>query len=422
MNEAPNRKAAEAAWSKQAVAQAEQLAKRAVEGDVLAEVVSHRSQWVDCRTLHIQTMRVWQAMTTLTLAVGADGTFAGWLVEKRKASSTISILTDPEVEARARTVAAIPFDWKPGGVRRVQVDKEHGHAVATFTHPTAKQAVEVFLNQTSGELIGWLPVASGAATPQPLDDDRARAATELLWKRLQSDLATRVSAEAANQAREVLKLTPVSATVDGAGRGLRVYRLWQFYSNCEVSIDEITSETVAWYIEALRDDATERRLSETDAVQLARQEGKPASSAAGPKVTFKQEQGGERASVYWWHTEGGLIVEGDQVAVALNATTGKAFSLARKWRRIAPELLKEPKITAERAVQLAAKAVSREVPPAASQKVARGLIQVASNPDQAGPVRELQVWKVGFPSPDRLSFTEVSVETQTGEIVRTTGW
>ena len=49
------------------------------------------------------------------------------------------------------------------------------------------------------------------------------------------------------------------------------------------------------------------------------------------------------------------------------------------------------------------------------------IIQVPDT-EEATPVTDRLVWRIRYASTDRMSLVEISVDCETGEIVRTRGW
>ena len=408
--------------SRQACTHAEQLVKAALGQDVLAEVLDQQWPWTELRVLFTQHMRVWQDLTRATLTLDPAGQRLGWLVEKRKDACGPQILTDAEVEKCARTLPQIRPEQKLAGIVRTALDDKRSLAVARFVGRDPAASVEVSVNHTTGEVIGLLPTPVGQPTPLPTDDAEAKAAEQLAWKEVEDDLRKRVGPDVAQQARDVLKLTPVAAVHDETGRRVYAYRLWRFFTTCDVSIEETTNEIVAWYIEAFQAEAPERRITETEAAALARSELKAPGGFHGPSASFGKTGEDEKITVHWWHEEHGINVEGDQTTVLLNATTGRIFSVSRKWRWIPPDLLKPPAITSEQALRAADQAIKRDPAQPRGKVIGQNLIQVASDPDHPSPVRDVLVWRVGYAEAGGIGFTEVSINCQTGEAVRITGW
>ena len=410
------------AVSRKASAFAEHLVKREVGHDTLAEVVGHQSQWSEFRWIFEQNMRVWDDYSMVTLAVGAEGSATGWLVERRKANCGRQFFPDSAVEKRARTIPQIHADFQLQGVRRVAIDAERSMAVASFASPDKSTTFEVFVNHTMGEIIGFLPIPTGTVAVVPSDDSEAKRADELAWQQIEAGVAFRAGPEAAKQARQAFKLVPVSAARDSAGRCIRIYRLWQFFSAVDVSIEETKKEVIGWHIEALQAKAPERRINEAAAIQAAGSELKASDGVQGPDVTFNKVGDAEKATVHWWHGEEGINVEGDQTTVFVNATTGKVFSVARKWRKIPREVVKPPVISQEQALQAADRAIKRDPAQSRGHVIGKNIIEVSADPTKPGPVRDVLVWRVGYSDSGGIGFTEVSIDCQTGGVARITGW
>jgi len=408
--------------SGQACAFAENLAKRELTRDAFAEVVGNQSHWTEFRMVFEQHMRIWQDYTMVTLVVAPDGSTAGWLVESRKESCGRPNLPDADVETRARTVQQIGHDWHLQGVKRVKIDDHRSLAVASFVEPDKSGAYEVYVNHTTGEIIGFLPVPNGPMSPVQQAGAESKAAEQLAWKQIEAGLIIKSGPEAAKKARQAFKLSPVSTLRDASGYAFRVYRLWRYYSTCDVSIEQATKAIVGWYIEALQAGAPERRITEASAVQVARNELQATEGVQGPQVTFDQVGNDEKATVHWWHAEEKINVEGDQTTIFVNAATGKIFSVGRKWRKISRDLFNPPTISREQALRVADKATNHDPVKSGGNVLGQNIIQVSSNPEGQGLVRDVMVWRVGYSANGGLGFTEVSVDCQSGEVVRITGW
>ena len=422
MESAPSQKNAAGELSQPATSFAESLARHELKCDVLGEVVDHQSLWTQFRQVFKQHMRIWQQFTPVTLSVAADGAVVGWLVESRKEKCGAPVLADAAVEERARSLKPIRRDLRLVGVRRVPLDPQRSLAVAAFAGPARTDACEVYVNHSTGEVIGYLPVVSGQVLPLPIKGPEAENALELAWQQVESDLKTRVGQDAATHAREVLKLVPQKASRDENQCSFWSFQLWRFFTTCDVEIDQTTKEIIGWYVEALQNDAPDRVISQAAAIQSARPELTATQGVSGPQVTFAKAGDAEQASVYWWHAEDGVNVEGDQTTVLLNATSGKPYSVSRKWRKIAPELLQQSTISLEQAIKAADRAISHNPKNPPGQGLGKAVIQIAADPESPSPVRDVLVWRVGYQENGGMGFTEVAVDCKTSEAVRITGW
>jgi hypothetical protein len=367
-------------------------------------------------------MKVWEDLTTATFVVEASGDPVGWQVEQRKQASTHPFLSDPQVEKAARGMRRIRPDMKLTGIERVEADKDHRFAMAHFAGRERDARFDVAVNHTTGDIIGVLPVPQGKTTPIAGDHEDARKAMELAWRQVKEDLTHRVGLDVAQEAREVMNLTLLKGTRDELGRQFYEYRLWAFYTTADVSVEEKSKQVVTWTVEAFQADAPQCRLLDATAQELAAPELKAVKGVQGPQVSFGQADGQEKATVHWWHMEDGINIEGDQTTVLLNAWDGTVFSVARKWRDIPPALLKAPGITAEQALQAADQAAHRPPTATPGKILGRSVIEVAKDPDQPGPVRDVLVWRVGYSDPSSPEFTELAIDHQTGQVVRVTGW
>ena len=409
-------------FASQARAFAENLAKRETSRNVLADMVENQPRWAEFRMVRAHHLQVWQDYTIVTLGVAPEGLPMGWMVESRKQTCGQPILSDVDVENRARTVPQILPVFRLQGVRREAIDDHRSMAVAAFIGPGNSAGCEVYINHTTGEIVGFLPVPTGVMKPVPLDDPGAKVAETLAWQQIEKAMTARSGSEAAKMARQAFKLTALNTLRDPEGTEFRKYRLWRYYSICDVGIDETTKEIVSWYMEALQADAPHRRITEDAAVQVARTELKATDGVQGPKIYYQKTGDNENVTVYWWHAEEGVNVEGDQTTVLVNAATGKVFSVARKWRKISRELFKPLLVTEAEALKAADKATHRNAAGPDGKVSGKNIIQISSQPNGPGGVRDVLVWRVGYQETSRTGFTEVSVDCKTGEVVRITGW
>jgi len=401
---------------------AETLIKNDIGRDTLAEVVEHQWLWTEFRVVFKQFMNVWQDLTVSTLALDTIGETVGWHVEKHKDASGPPILSDMDIEKIARELRQIRPDMRCLAIERPTIDDKRSFAIARFAGQTPDASLDVAINHTTGEVIGVLPTTKGKTSPIPTDDAGAKKAQELAWKHLEDDLKNRVGPDVLEQARSLIKLTPLTATRDELGRRLYRYRVWTMFSTCDVSIEDESGEIVAWYVEAFQAEAPELRLTETAAKEFAKSELRTTEGVQGPTSTFGRMADQAKATVHWWHAEEGVGIEGDHTTVLLNGWNGKVFSVARKWRSISKDLLKAPGISAEEALYAANRAISRGSSAPPGSIIGKSVIQVAADPDQPSPVRDVLVWKIGYRDSKSPGFTEVAIDHRTGEPVRVTGW
>jgi len=117
-------------------------------------------------------------------------------------------------------------------------------------------------------------------------------------------------------------------------------------------------------------------ITEAEAVRSAQSHLRNGQGAVGPTISFSEIGGEQKATVHWWHAEGGYNVEGDQATVLLNADSGKVFAVARKWRRVDPALLRQPASDERQALRAADLAVGSDVP---GQIIGRSIVQVGGD-------------------------------------------
>ena len=411
-----------AALSRSACDFIEKSVQSRIGAEALAEPAGQQWLWSECRLVFKQALNAWQDFTYITQTVAADGAGIGWLVEKRKENCLLEVLSDDEINDCVSQLEEIRLDMKLQDVERLPIDAQRSFAVAHYAGKKPEEALEVFVNPSNGEILGMLPALGDELESVPLDDARAIDEMELAWQRVEKELANRVGPDVAEEARQILKLEPLSAVCDGFGRRTCLYRLWGFFSTCSITIAEKSEEVVGWYIEAFQAEAPKCRLEAEKAAKIAGADVITPSGACGPSVEFGELMGEENATVHWWHEEQGVHVEGDHITVMLNAWDGKVFSMARKWRAIPSELLEMPGISAENAVDIANREMKRDPSQQQGVIIGKSLIEVAKDTEQPSPVRDVLVWRVGYVIPESAGFTEVAVDTHSREIVRITGW
>ena len=54
--------------------------------------------------------------------------------------------------------------------------------------------------------------------------------------------------------------------------------------------------------------------------------------------------------------------------------------------------------------------------------IGKSMIQVADNPDQPSPVRDVLVWRIGYSDTNSPGLTEIAIDYKAGEIVRQAVW
>jgi hypothetical protein len=409
-------------FTRRAISHAESLAAAAADTPVMAELLNQQVVWTESRLLVQHHLNILQAVTGFTVVLdGADPRrVLGWQVDKRRDTSQDKRLADDEIVARARTLPQIGPDLALQRISVESVAAPKSFSVARFGADPAK-SFDVAVNHSTGELIGVLPLRVGKATPLNVPGPGTDAGEQAAWQILEAQLLQKTDRETVDQARAMLRFVPQRASRDDAGRTSFVYRLWRPWSTADVGIAAATGEVVNWYVEGLQADAPERKLGEADAVRIAQVQlqGPPviASGLQGPTVSFGEVGGEQKATVHWWHAEQGCGVEGDQLTVLLNAQSGAVFSVARKWRTVAPELLAPPKLDAAQSLAAASRATGLSTP---GHLIGRSVIEVGGDAADPDAVRDRSVWRVGFQ--DGVTFTEMAIDAFSGEVVRVTGW
>ncbi|WP_395701186.1 PepSY domain-containing protein [Aquabacterium sp.] len=415
----------------QATAFAERLGAAALGETVVAELLHQRLAWSQFRHQCQHHLRLLQRVTTVAVVLDADdpARVLGWLVDKRKNDSADRQLSDDQLIAKARALPQIGPDLPVMGLRAQPLDAKRSCSVLRFGEVAdALTQRDVWLNHTSGEVICVLPLPQG--TPTPLNLGPGASAQEAAlreaglaqaWQLLESALAPRADAEAMALLREIFQFRPGDAVRDGAGRAVLQFPLWRQYSTVDVSLAPHDGHLQSWYCEALQADAPQQRISAAQATQLAQPHLQPGPGLAGPQVTFGDIGGEQKATVHWWHMEGGFNIEGDQATVLLNASTGAVFSMSRKWRPIDPALLAPPRISEAQALAAAA-AAHGQASDGPGRIIGRSVIELADEEREPPAVRDVPVWRVGYREAGGMGFTELAVDCRSGEVVRVTGW
>lgn len=401
-----------------------EAASRALGRPTAVEVLDSDWSWTDLRMRHRLHGRVHERFTAATLTLDPAGADAGWTVDSRK-DRCIPVEIDPAAaEAVARRDPAITPRMKLEGVRTVELDGGKKMAVCRFSPAADGRPREVLVSPAMKEIIGVAPVLDGELKPAPADDAAARRALAVARGRVTAELAARVGPHAAADSQKLVHITVDKAGVNAAGWRVYHLTLWSFFSMGDATNDVAQEEPGGWHLEALGEEAPQRRLDEQAAVELAAPHLLAKEGVAGPRVEFSVSRGRHRASVLWWHVERGLVVEGDQTMVFLNAWDGRAFSVARRWRRIDPKLFDAQTVGADEAFRIVEKerAVLGVPPDAEGRVIDQAIIEVSPDPAYPIPPRDVIAWRIGYQRPDRPGFVEAAVDQATGRVVRVTGW
>lgn len=418
--------------ARRAARELEALAAAALGEPARAELVDQRIGWTQMRWQAEHHFHLLMPVTGLGLIL--DGTdpqrLLGWQIDKRAAGGDGARLPEEALIARARALPQIGAE-RPL-LRQAPQPLEGGRqcTVLGFGGDDPADRRDVWINPGTGEVIGVFPPRNGdlgpvavvgtPGAPLPAEVQAALAAAQVhAWALLEASLAGKLDAEALAQARQILRFMPTRGGRDASGRWTLRYELWRQHSVSDIALDLRNGEVLSWYIEAAQADAPERRLTAEAALAAARPQLGPREGASGPRISFDAVGEDEKATVHWWHTEAGFNIEGDHTTVLLNADSGRAFSVARKWRRIDPALLAPPRIPEAQALALADKAHGGGQP---GKLLGRSIIELIDDTVQPVAAYDLPVWRVGYPEQGGIGFTELAIDCHHGKVVRRTGW
>lgn len=400
------------------------VASQALGRPAAVDVLDSDWSWTDLRMRHRLHGRVYEKFSTATLTLDPAGLDAGWTVEARKDRCLAMDLDAAAAEEIARRDPSITPRMKLEGVRTVELEGGKKMAVCRFGPAADGRPREVSVSPSMKEIIGVAPLLDGEMKAAPIDDAWAKHAAAAARRRVTMDLAARVGALAAADSDRLVHLTVDRGSVNAAGWRVYHLTLWSFFSSADATNDVGQEEPGGWHLEALGEDAPESRLDAQGAVEMATPHLLAKEGVAGPRVEFTVSRGRSRASVHWWHVERGLVVEGDQTMVLVNAWDGRVFSVARRWRRIDPKLFEAEKVGAEGAMKIVEK--DRDAlgidPAATGAVIDRAIIEVSPDPAYPIPPRDVIAWRVGYRRREHPGFVEAAVDQATGRIVRVTGW
>jgi hypothetical protein len=405
-------------------AEAVRVASEALGKPTAVEVLETDWSWTDLRMRHRLHGRVHERLSTASITISPDGREAGWVVDSRKQRAILLDLDPASVEAIARAHPSISPSMRLESQKPVALDDDKRMIVCRFSPAADGKAREVLVSPGMKEIIGVLAVLEGPRKAVPTDDAHAKHALALARAKVTADLVARVGPLAAQDSEKLIHITADRGGVDPAGWRVYDLTLWSFFSMVDVTNDVGQDEPGGWHLEALGEEAPEPRLDEPGVVEIATPYLLAKEGVAGPRVEFSESRGRHRASVLWWHVERGLVVEGDQTMVYVNAWDGKVFSVARRWRKIDPQLFDQEKVGADEAIKIVEKdRKDLNIDPRAKGRIIdRAIIEASFDPSLPVPPRDVIAWRIGYRRPDHPAFAEVAVDQATGRIVRVTGW
>lgn len=385
------------------------------------ELRGEQAEWTEFRSLHSCHFTVWTWATEVSIALSRAGLVIGWAVDKRRRKGSAPLLTDDELERRARTLVRHVREDTLVSIERVPVEGSGSYAVLRFTWGW------VAIDHGDGTLLGYMPSFADAGQKLAAGDRRVNDAREAVWEQLDRDFFGRIEASALEEMRSSLQLTVDDAELHEHGVVVCSLGLWSYYSTFDVSIDTASDAIVRWRFDALSEVSGPHTADLDPAVAVAAAQAHVPSSIGvqGPTIT---KRGSERETphtrVYWWHAEGGVNVEGDYATAMVNPDTGKVFAVAHKWRHVdLPAMRARSRVSADQAQEIA----DTQMGEAASRFRAGSLVglNVIELEAEAGGTRRVVdrlVWRIRYKSIDGMSLVEISVDCETGRVVRTTGW
>ena len=405
------------ALAEKAVAFATAAVAAATDGRNLVELREQHDEWTEFRSLRSLHFVAWTWVTPVSIAISRTGGVIGWVVEKRRAAGSAQSLDDEAIERLARGLVREVRTDTLIGVQRVPLEGGGSYAIATFAGGW------VAINHANGSLIGYMPTVSGDGEPLSLDDARVVEAVETAWWQLDKDLSGSIDSDGLDQLRSSMHFIVTEARLHDQGVLVCSLGLWTFHSTLDVALDTETAAIVRWHHEALSEPG-EAGVDEPAAIRAAQEHVSTRPGLNGPTVDWQDAgAGGRHAHVYWWHAEDQVNVEGDYVAVMVNGATGQVFSVSDKWRGVdLPGMRSRSKVAAAQAYAIAddamGAALSQHQP---GDMAGLNVIQLTTTENAEKPVDRL-VWRTRYESLDGVSLVEISVDCETGQIVRTTGW
>ncbi|PCH95024.1 MAG: hypothetical protein COB83_09885 [Gammaproteobacteria bacterium] len=379
------------------------------------------TSWVNlCMRYHLQ-MVIWEQVSRVDIAIDEKENLIGWFIHRRKTNGGDGMLPAAVIEAFAKYVPYIGNNPKAIALNSIQNVDGTQYTKALITSSTVDYVLNV--NSANMEIISIMPEVKGQVRPLSLDDKIAHTANDLLWHHLK-DQVKQHDMPASNEMDNAFRLNLKKGIVDENNIRFYSFMASTFFSECHVDFNENNGEPLGWYIEAFKADASEVRVNNDTAIIIAKNLLQGEEDIVGPEVTFDELGEDKIVSVYWWHKINNIIVEGDQINVAINAQTGQVFAFERKWRKIATELLTVQGISGEQALNIVNQQreslhISADLP---AKLMEKKIIEVAAIIDKPSAVRDCIVWCIGFSDRKAALFIQVAVEHTTGKIVRVTGW
>jgi hypothetical protein len=399
---------------------AEGVVSEAIQAECWAEILEQHSSWSEFRSLHKYHIMVWQLLTSATIALTSSGNVLGWVVDKRKLDSANKALDDQQIESNARSYADCFRGDRLVNIERHITAGDNSYSVAKFLTGS------VAINHTDGSLIGYAPSVSGKKLELSNSSPVINKALDSAWLLLEKDLSRTFEKSELEEVRNTLHFSVESAYRDEAGVTFCSLRIWSYYSTFDLSMDAATEEVTGWYCEGLSDTEStdEPEIVEAHALDAANGYLTDFQGVQGPDVSKAATGDDGYLNVYWWHAENGINVEGDYVTVMVNNTTGLVFSVANKWRDVdIGRLLATSRVSESDVQSISDRSMGSTLGGYRAAKiVGKNIIQVSPEPLEPGPVTDRLVWRVNYKSKDGLKSVEISVDCETGEIARVTGW
>lgn len=385
------------------------------------ELKSHRSTRVDLRNRHNLHIVAWDFISDIDIALDENDNMIGWSIHRRKFESGTIELNHQIIN---ELVKDVPFIGEnPQVVSLKNIPNTNGTQYCKALIQSSADDYLLSVNSADLSIISVMPMKSGEIKSIPLNDEVSNVAHNRLWELIQ-ELVEQTDPAAAQEMKSAFRLSLKRGGVDDKNTRFYSFQAQQYYSECDVDIDEDNDKLLSWYIEALKSEGDEKNITQDQALTVVEPLLIESDELTGPDITADQLGEDYIIRLFWWRQIDNIIVEGDKFSVAVNAKTGTIFSLDQQWRYISPELLSVEGITGEQALNIAEKQRSNlNIPVTITAKLMeKKIIEVENEIEDKYTVQNYVVWCVGFSDRMASSFTQLAVDHITGNVVRVTGW
>lgn len=385
------------------------------------ELQSKRSSWTDLRQRYNQHMIAWQLISRMDIALDDDFNMIGWCIHKRKELSGSELLPKTIMEVIASSAPYLSANHQLAEPTSIELGDNKQFSQVMVSGGIRDYVLSV--NSEDLSIIGVMPTTIGKVQQVPIDDQFATLAHDALWAHVK-DLVEKTGNKDTEAMDKAFRLSLRQGIIDEHKTRLYSFNAQQFFSECDVDLNENDCSMLGWYVEGFKSGADKSTLNDKNALDIAKQVLHPDDNKEGPTTEQMQLGDDHIVRVVWWDQIGDIIVEGNQTTVTLNAKTGQIFSMDRKRRVIDPTLLQAKQISREEAIAITNRQRSSlSIPSSIPAKLMeQKVIEVCDKPNEPGIVRDCLVWCVGFADLKASSFTQVAVDTASGEVVRVTGW